>query len=343
MFAKLARCAAIGTVCVASVAFSQTLKVGDKAPPVEIPDWVKGEQVTGFEKGKVYVVEFWATWCPPCIESIPHLSKLQAQFKDQGVEIIGVTRPDARNTRDAVERFVKKQGDKMAYRVAFDTNGTTYERYMVAARQGGIPTAFIVDRKGSLAWIGHPMAMDKPLELIARGTWDAKKYAKGSVIQQQVQQHLRAGEFDAALEQLDTLIRDYPEMFGDDARLLKFQVLLYVGKADEAMKLGRELVDGPFRDNPAMLNLIAWGIATTPGEGRDLDLALKSAMRAVELAEGNEKADSLDTLARVYFERGDLDKAIQTQQKAIEHASGEQFRAQYEQTLKQYQAERDGG
>src|SRR5437868_8519116 len=65
-----------------------TLKAGDKAPAIKADKWVKGDAVTGFEKGKVYVVEFWATWCGPCKESIPHLTALQKEHKD--VTIIGV-------------------------------------------------------------------------------------------------------------------------------------------------------------------------------------------------------------------------------------------------------------
>ena len=60
------------------------LQIGDAAPELKVEKWVKGDPVTTFEKGKVYVVEFWATWCPPCIKSIPHLTELQKQYKEKG-------------------------------------------------------------------------------------------------------------------------------------------------------------------------------------------------------------------------------------------------------------------
>ncbi|HEV3235363.1 MAG TPA: redoxin family protein, partial [Gemmataceae bacterium] len=73
-----------------------SLKVGDPAPPLKVTKWLQGDAVTKFEPGKVYVVEFWATWCAACVGNMPHLAELQARYKDQGVTIIAFTSRDIR-------------------------------------------------------------------------------------------------------------------------------------------------------------------------------------------------------------------------------------------------------
>src|SRR5262245_10516457 len=89
------------------------LGIGSKAPPFEVNKFVKGEPVKQFDKGKIYVVEFWATWCGPCRESIPHLTELQKKYQD--VVFIGVSVWEESQAK--VEPFVKKMGEKMDYRV----------------------------------------------------------------------------------------------------------------------------------------------------------------------------------------------------------------------------------
>jgi thiol-disulfide isomerase/thioredoxin len=149
-----------------------TLKVGDAAPAIAVEKWVKGEPVKAFEKGKTYVVEFWATWCPPCRESIPHLTKLQKEYPK--VTFMGIASSEAMPKEgepdkrlEALETFVKQQKDKMEYRVAFDGARAMGKPWMDASGQDGIPCAFLVDKAGKIRWIGHPMEMEKPLKELA--------------------------------------------------------------------------------------------------------------------------------------------------------------------------------
>lgn len=144
-----------------------TLGVGDAAPAISVDKWVKGDAVTGFEKGKVYVVEFWATWCPPCREAIPHLTEMQKAHKD--VVFMGIAgserkRGETDDRLEKVEKFVAAQGDKMDYRVAYDSKRAMPESWLRPAGRNGIPCAFVVDGEGKIAWIGNPLGEAKKME-----------------------------------------------------------------------------------------------------------------------------------------------------------------------------------
>jgi thiol-disulfide isomerase/thioredoxin len=155
--------------------FVHAARLGDAAAPLAVAEWVKGQPIDVKDGKNIYVVEFWATWCPPCRESIPHLSELQAKLKNKGVVMVGISR----ETADKVKPFVTGQGEKMDYRVALDQGGQTSSSYMGAYGVGGIPHAFIVNKQGKVIWHGHPMdGMDKVLEAVLAGTYDFNSAAK---------------------------------------------------------------------------------------------------------------------------------------------------------------------
>lgn len=124
---------------------------------MSVEDALKGKVAPDFElltpenkklklsdyKGKVVIVDFWATWCPPCRKGIPDLVALKSEFKGKGLEIIGISL-DQENTLENVKPFIKD--NKMNYPVV-------YGNMDVVAAYGNIqsiPTSFVIDKNGKI-------------------------------------------------------------------------------------------------------------------------------------------------------------------------------------------------
>ncbi|MHB8636317.1 MAG: TlpA family protein disulfide reductase [Fimbriimonadaceae bacterium] len=167
------RLALLVAILGARSAIADNLTIGSPAPPLSVAKWYKGAPVMGFASGKTYVVEFWATWCAPCRDSIPHLTELAHQNKD--ITFIGVSiweDDDGHN----IAKFIHDMGDKMDYHVGYSSNKAGMAAsWMDAAGQNAIPTAFVV-KDSIIQWIGHPMELAQPLAQIKAGTFDAAAF-----------------------------------------------------------------------------------------------------------------------------------------------------------------------
>ncbi len=291
------------------------LTVGDKAPALTIKEWVKGSPVAEFQAGHTYVVEFWATWCGPCVRAFPHLSELQKQYEGK-VTFIGVTSEDPNNTLDGVKKMVAEKGDKMAYTVAWDDGRTTNKAFMDAAGERGIPCSFVVNGEGIIAYIGHPMELDPILPKVLDGTFDIKGARA-------------AKEAEAKAEQLT----------------MQWQRLLSSGKEAEANKVARQLMtETPLGKNAQFLNEVAWRIVDPESrmKEKDFDLALQAAELANKLTEGKDAA-ILDTLAHAHAAKGDFARAVEIEREAIALADDPGLKKELEQALAALEERAKGG
>lgn len=323
------------------------LIIGDAAPPISISKWVNGNPVEAFAANNVYVVEFWATWCRPCVASMPHIAALQTEYGSK-VTFIGITAEED----DVVTEFMgqnsqsgKPWSEVLTYAIALDADRRTNAAYMQAAGQDSIPCAFIVGRTGKVEWIGHPAAIDQPLQLIVDGAWDLQKARKTFLAEREsetvmqeygpkIQAALQKRDFKTGVSLLDQLIARFPE--NTEFKQVRFQFLLRGEMFDEANKAAAILIEEA-KDEPLELNQLAWILATgVPGPGPDLDLALSAVKRAEELTD-SKNASILDTLGRVLFRKGNVDEAIAAQKKAVELADPRE-KEQFLKSLQEFEA-----
>ncbi len=120
----------------------QKAALGAPAPAFTLPD-LQGKSVSSASfAGKVVILDFWATWCPPCREEIPHLVRLQSKYRAQGLEIVGVSL-DAGGAAD-VAPFADEHDVNYTMLIGDPDQATT------VWGANFLPTTFVLDREGKI-------------------------------------------------------------------------------------------------------------------------------------------------------------------------------------------------
>ncbi len=310
---------------------SDTLKVGDTAPAINAFKWLKGDKLLSFEPGKIYVVEFWATWCGPCRAAMPHLSELARKYKDK-VMVIGLDVWE-RIPKDEtgmgymtkVENFVKYIRDGMDYNVAADDSRENFiaNAWLKPAGIKGIPSTFIVDQQGKIAWIGHPMSLDMVLEKVI-----ANKYDDAARQEIKEQRKLWIDKVTSIRKELDSLVKAgdkrnavaaadrYFEANGDKKVAVGITKLSLLEQVDlPAAKKYAEKLLKEFAPDPMGI----YGFADTLIKSGNSDLRLIGLKMSEEFASRNTPDDlsSLMLLARAYSSNGKYKEAIIAQEKVV--------------------------
>lgn len=166
-----------------------TLRVGEPAPQLAVGSWVRGDPVAKLGSTNVYLIDFWTTWCGPCVAEIPHLNALHLRFKDRGLVII--SQAVSKQDQEKVKPFISKMGDKITYRVALDDfskseRGAMATSWYDAAGLNTLPSAILVGKDGRIAWIGDPRGLkDSLIEEALAGTIDPAKVKAEAMKQQE--------------------------------------------------------------------------------------------------------------------------------------------------------------
>lgn len=137
------------------------IQEGDKAPNFELQTSLGNKIKLSQMAGKKVILNFWATWCPPCKAEMPNIQEFYHEQKGHGVEVFSVNLTSAEKDPNSVGKFVHDYG--LTFPVVLDRNGTIGEQFQAFT----IPTSYIIDTKGIIRKkIIGPMDKEMMSELI---------------------------------------------------------------------------------------------------------------------------------------------------------------------------------
>lgn len=126
-------------------------------PAFSLEEFKGGHISSGQYQGQVLLVNFWATWCPPCVEEVPSLNQLYAKYRSQGFEVVSI---DFRETRKELEKFTRQV--PVNFPVLLDEDGRVSLQWKVFA----FPTSFLIDKKGRIRY-----SVNRAIDWNTEETW----------------------------------------------------------------------------------------------------------------------------------------------------------------------------
>jgi peroxiredoxin len=309
-----------------------TLKAGKNAPELKPKKVMQGDLPTLNASEGCVVVEFWATWCAPCQRSIPHLNKLYNELKPRGLQVIGISDEEEKTVSD----FLKKKGTAMGYPVAADKDGDTGRNWMRAAKQDGIPCAFIVARGGRVLWIGNPL--DEQFEPNVRkaltGRFDPPLRAQMDPMVKAAQKCADVRNFAEAYKHYDEAL-DVDSGVGLDVAQERFKTtLLKEGNVQGAYNWLVEVAKKRYGSDTGALNEFVSMVLKDP---EVKPRSMETADRLLEVLGSKGGPKGLATQAMVAAAKGDTARAIELQTDAWMGASPED-KAAIKRVLDEYRA-----
>ncbi|QDV25711.1 redoxin domain-containing protein [Aureliella helgolandensis] len=349
-------------VCATSVLADDqpTLHIGDPAPVLEIEHWIQDAEgvrkpTIEFKEGIVYVIEFWATNCPPCLAFMPELADIQNDYGTASVRVISISDEPLAKVQEFLQN--NKAADfSSKVSLTTDPDGSTKQQYMLAAGLFSIPATFIVGKTGLVEWFGSTLELKEPLRKIVDGDWDREAFAKRAATAQeiafliqrvgQLRRGTRGDQLQALklIEQMlaDASAPDTPEYSG--GRFIQLALLISTNQLETMYAMVESRLENAQHD-PSMLLESASAIAMIPPseQGSDraqlVNLARRQIVDVAESPAVREQPELkfalYNRLAMLYSSSGKFDDAIAALEQARQATQDKTSREFVEQMLLQ--------
>ncbi|WP_312887797.1 TlpA disulfide reductase family protein [Rhizobium laguerreae] len=154
------------------------LGIDSPAPSINVQHWLRGDPLSNFQLGKIYIPAFVSTTCSGCGPALARLAQLHEQYRDIGIEVIGIVTADEAPAE--VDAWVTKWLPNANIRIGFDHSGEMDKDWLKASLTFHVPKAFIVDRDGRIAFIGDLVKLEDVLPKVIDGSWRASAEAKNA-------------------------------------------------------------------------------------------------------------------------------------------------------------------